>query len=195
VRKSARAAPRGAPLTRSVRALKEREMMRAITLVLVLGLMVAPAYPKAKQGKSHMNVTLDNEGLKGRPIAVMSAWMMYGVARANWVSEHVLGKSSSVSGYHRSFEEELAGRESLAKIWPELKVSDKAAQDAYLDDLQSVLSAGFLREYIWFYLGSPEWHDVPDGLHLSDFEKWKSSNLVNHKVETLADVTIVEKPK
>jgi hypothetical protein len=170
-------------------------MRKTLTILVVLLSLVVTAYAKPKKDKTDVNITLDDEGLKGKPEAVMSAWMGYGLARANWVSEHVIGKSKPLSAYHRSLEEEVAGRESLAKIWLELKQGDRTLSDAYLDQLSSVVASGFLSEYVWVYLRSAEWGEAPQALRLGDFEKWKTANLSGHKVETLADVTIAEKAK
>jgi len=170
-------------------------MKRNLVVLFVLVALVGMASAKSKGGKESVNITLDQKQLEGKPEAVMSAWMGYGMARANWISEHVLGKSDRPKDYHRGFEEELAGRESLSKIWSDLKGSDATLKDAYLDQLATVEAAGFMSEYVWTYLGSPEWKDAPQGLRLAEFEKWKTSNLADHKVETCADVTIEEKAK
>jgi len=105
-------------------------MKRNLVVLFVLVALVGMASAKSKGGKESVNITLDQKQLEGKPEAVMSAWMGYGMARANWISEHVLGKSDRPKDYHRGFEEELAGRESLSKIWSDLKGSDATLKDA-----------------------------------------------------------------
>ena len=128
--------------------------------------------------------------VKGLESGVSAAWLGYGIARAKWVGENVLrGQSGSVT-YRRSFEEELYGRESLAKIWEELKAKDQGLADKYLDELLAVSNAGFLREYVWLYFWSGAWKTPPDGLRMADFEKWRAENLRGHRPQTFADIRI-----
>jgi hypothetical protein len=166
-----------------------------VAVAVAVLLALAPTAAQAKKPGQQVNVTIDQQGLEGRPQAVASAWMGYGLGRANWLSEHVVGKKDVPQPYRRSFEEEVAGRETLAKIWSELKQSDPEARDDYLDALAHVLESGFLREYVWVYLKGPEWQAAPPGLRLGEFATWRESNLAAHEVETFADVTVVGKPK
>jgi hypothetical protein len=168
---------------------------RFVVVAAAILFALAPSAAHAKKPKQQVNVTIDQQALEGRPQAVASAWMGYGFGRANWLSEHVIGKKDVPQPYRRSFEEEVAGRETLAKIWSELKQSDSEARDAYLDALARVLDSGFLREYVWVYLKAPEWQAPPGGLRLSEFATWREANLAAHEVETFADVTVVGKPK
>jgi len=149
----------------------------------------------ASDDKVNITVTLDEAALKGKPESVTSAWMGYGIARANWISEHVLGNPEAMKTYHRCFQEELTGRESLAKIWSELKHSDPKLKDDYLDQVITIRGAGFLGEYVWSYLGSADWKQPPKQLRLEAFDKWKASSLAGHKAETFADVKIEPETK
>ena len=90
-------------------------MKRNLVVLFVLVALVGMASAKSKAGKESVNITLDQKQLEGKPEAVMSAWMGYGMARADWISEHVLGKSDRPKDYHRGFEEELAGIFEAAK--------------------------------------------------------------------------------
>ena len=170
-------------------------MKRAVAIAVTLSLLPVVVAAKPKKDKSQVHVTIDQEGLEGRPQPVSSAWMGYGLARATWVAQNVIEKPEVPRPYRRSFEEELAGREGLTKIWSELKQSDATAVDPYLDALARVLESGFLREYVWVFLKSDDWAAAPEGLRLGELEAWKAANLAGHKVETYADVTVVPKKK
>jgi len=145
--------------------------------------------------KVNITVTLDEAALKGKPESVTGAWMGYGIARANWLSENVLGKPGVQASYRRCFEEELTGRESLAKIWSEMKHSDPKLKDEYLDQVIMIRGAGFLGEYVWSYLGSTDWQQPPEQLRLDAFDKWKVANLAGHKAQTFANVKIEPETK
>jgi hypothetical protein len=160
---------------------------RLFTAIAISVAMFGPAAAEPGDDKVEITITLDEAALKGKPESVLGAWMGYGIARANWLSENVLVKPGASESYHRCFEEELAGRESLAKIWIELKQSNAKLKDEYLDQIIAVRHTGFLSEYVWSYLGSADWKQ-PDTLRLVEFEKWKASNLAGHKAVTLADV-------
>ena len=157
--------------------------------------LIGPAGSHPEDGKTEITITLDEAALKGKPESVTSAWMGYGIARANWLSENILGRPDATKSYRRCFEEELAGRESLAKIWAELKESDVKLKDDYLDQVLMIRNAGFLGEYVWSYLGSADWKQPPKQLRLEAFDKWKASNLEGHKAVTFADVKIDAEPK
>jgi hypothetical protein len=160
----------------------------AISIILMGAVIATP-----EDEKVNITVTLDQKALKGKAESVTGAWMGYGIARANWISEHVLGNPETAKAYRRCFEEELAGRENLAKIWSELKHSDPKLKDDYLDQVIMIRGAGFLGEYVWSYLGSADWKQPPKQLRLEAFDKWKASNLSGHKAETFADVKIEPK--
>ena len=61
-------------------------MKRNLVILFVLVALVGMASAKSKAGKESVNITLDQKQLEGKPEAVMSAWMGYGMARANWIS-------------------------------------------------------------------------------------------------------------
>ena len=155
-------------------------------------LLVTPAL--AKKDKLNISVVVDNESLTAKPQGVMGAWIGYAMARANWISDHVKAGSAEAKTYVRTFEEEVAGRDSLVTIWGELKASESGLADLYLDQLQRVKEAGFLREYVWVNLRQAEWSVEPTGLQLARFEAWAKENIDGHVVETHADAKI-EKDK
>ncbi len=181
---AARARPHGLTL---------RKMLVVATAISAA--MIGPGATEPEDDKVKITITLDEAALKGKPESALGAWMGYGIARANWLSENVLVRPGASESYHRCFEEELAGRESLAKIWIELKHSDAKLKDEYLDQIIAIRHAGFLGEYVWSYLGSADWKQAPDTLRLDAFEKWKISNLKGHKAVTFADVKFEQETK
>jgi hypothetical protein len=70
--------------------------------------------------------------------------------------------------------------------WASLKGKDSMIFDPYLDQLLAVKEAGFLAEYVWFYLRVPDWAEKPDGLKLDEFSQWQRLNLGAHKPQTRA---------
>ena len=161
----------------------------AATIVTCIAI-VLPSF--AKKDKLNISVVLDDKSLQGKPDQVTSAWLGYAMARANWISEHVKVKSPEAKSYARTFEEEVAGRDSLAAIWGELKSSQLDLTDEYLDQLEKVKEAKLLREYVWANLHSAAWTSEPVDLQLARYAEWAKVNLVGHVVETHADARIVD---
>jgi len=178
---------------RSVGFLRDLMKTHQVIVTLLVSVMCV-VLVAAKKPKASVSINIDDAGLKGKPGGVSAAWMGYGMARASWIADHVLGKGADPTTYRRSFDEEVAGRETLAKIWTEMKQSEPAA-DTYLDQLENVQKAGYLAEYVWAYLRSPDWKAPSSGLRLDEFDKWKAVNLDGHKPETFADVIVVETKK
>ena len=159
----------------------------AVIIVTCFGF---PSPSLAKKDKLNISVVLDDKSLEGKPEQVMSAWLGYAMARANWISEHVDVKSPEAKLYTRTLEEEVAGRDSLATIWGELKEKQQGLTDSYLDQLHKVKEAGLLREYVWANLRSSAWPSEPADLQLARYADWAKLNLPGHKVETHADARI-----
>jgi hypothetical protein len=135
-----------------------------------------------------VNIWLDPSFFSGEP-SVAAAWLGYASARTEWIQTNVLAEEMAQNGYHRAFEEEVAARSSLAKIWKELKSSKGGAKDTHLDDLLKVYEAGYIREYTWTFLATDEWSQ-PEGLRLDEFKTWAQVNIPDHEPKTLADVEI-----
>lgn len=163
----------------------------AVAVTVIIGACLVLASPAVSADeKLNISVVIDDKSLKGKPEAVTGAWVGYAMARANWISEQVKAKSINPKSYSRTFDEEVAGRESLATIWGELKASDAALADAYLDQLEAVKKAGLLREYVWANLRQPTWTTEPATLDLARYADWAKANLAGHVVETHADARI-----
>lgn len=139
------------------------------------------------KGKLNISVVIDAESLKGRPPAVMAAWLGYASGRALWISSYIKANPSEATTYKRTLEEEVAGRESLADTWVELKAKQADLRDEYLDQLVRVREARLMREYVWVNLRADTWKEQPADLQLERFREWEAANLLGHVVETHGD--------
>jgi tetratricopeptide (TPR) repeat protein len=125
--------------------------------------------------------------LQGKESSVSAAWLGYGMEKALWKTKLFLEKNPSASTYVYSLAEEVECRKSLAKIWLEMK-GKNGKTDQYLDDLATVVDAGFITEYVWHYLRQPDWI-APDTLREVRFQSWARENIAKHKCITLANVS------
>jgi hypothetical protein len=147
--------------------------------------------PPAKKTGPQVGIVLDPSLLSG-DTSVTAAWLGYASARAEWIQSNITAEELAQKGYHRTFEEEVAARSSLAKIWKELKSSQTELKNTYLDELLKVYEAGFIKEYTWIFLATNEW-SRPEGLRLDEFSIWSNKNIPNHNPETRADVEVTVK--
>ena len=82
-----------------------------------------------------------------------------------------------------SFECEYKSRLHLVNAWQEKRQVDASISDPYLDTLVEVQFAGFLAEYTSRFFARKGWQ-LPEGLRVEAFERWRSRNLRQHKPET-----------
>ena len=129
-------------------------------------------------------VILDETLLEDGNESIAAAWIGYALARLVWVRDNA--PQMEDFSYRISFEEEVHGRESLVKIWEELKEKDPALKNIYLDEALMIYKAGYLREYVWLYFWEDTWKELPSEARVKEFIAWQDSNLPNHPVETLA---------
>jgi len=85
------------------------------------------------------------------------------------------------------FEEKVSGLQEAIRFWKRDKAKKPGLSDAYLDDLEKVSDAGFLREYVWHYLRRDRWKMPPD-LRLDEFEPWRNEHLKDHRVRVYGDL-------
>ena len=112
-----------------------------------------------------------------------SAWIGYGLAKRVW-HDVEFAKQFPGQPYRNTIEEELFAREGLVDIWRHMR-SENSWRNAYLDSLEKVVSAGYLREYVWFCLPHDGW-DEPGEIQRAEFERWHSANLAPHDGISLA---------
>jgi hypothetical protein len=169
-------------------------MRRSVAVLAVAVCLSMPHLSRGavpEHGKLDISVVVDDQALKGKPKNVTSAWLGYAMARAKWISDNVPAGSDLAKSYARTFDEEVAGRVALATIWSELKVAEAGLADVYLDQLQAVNDATYVREYVWTYLRSSAWQTEPGSLRLPLFQEWASGHLHEHQPETHADARVV----
>ena len=125
---------------------------------------------------------------------IQASWLGYGLARAKWLMENVLANNPEAYTYKRSFEEEVYARESLAKIWGELKENDPLLKDSYLDSLLSIFKVGLIKEYVWVFFREDTWQPPSETLKLAEFSKWQVENIPNHYPQSFAEIRVRESP-
>ncbi len=110
--------------------------------------------------------------------ADVQSWVAYSLDRST--CQLTLGGPNPAR--NTSYECELGAREALVDTWLEQR-SRKAADDAYLDMLAEVSSAGYLDEYVWQYHRRRGWRR-PAGLEMDAFGAWRSGHLDHHRPQT-----------
>jgi len=150
---------------------------------LVLCLVALPVYGLAQETKRRVNVTVGQYSTK----VEQAAWTVYGVSLGDWVNKNRIADTAPEGPFVPSFEAELHARQMQLKIWREL--NEKATYSLrYMDELQSVETAGFLREYIWQHHRQPNWGVPPSDLRVAAFNEWQAKNLATHVPHTGAQI-------
>ena len=73
----------------------------------------------------------------------------------------------------------MYARTAAANVWDEIKQKEPVRPNPDLEALTNVAAAGFMREYVWYYLARPDWNK-PEKLRLSEFLEWKNDHLQPH---------------
>ncbi len=150
---------------------------------------VAPPTATSPAPSFQVTVMLD-PSLAGQDTSLTSAWTAYAEARAAWIEKNVSPALMAQAGYHRSFDEEVAGRTALAQTWKVEKQAEPKLQNIYLDQLLQIYEAYFIREYTWTYYADPTW-EQPKGLDMTAFTRWMKANMKRvHLPQTLAEVDV-----
>lgn len=102
-------------------------------------------------------------------------WLAYGLALSAWKVE------LNASGKPNLFKREVFAKSKQAAIWDELRNSAKNPKkpNAGLDALVVVNKAGFIREYVWYYLKQDGW-EKPKDLKMQEFLEWSKTHLKDH---------------
>lgn|GEM_PF-1684483 len=112
------------------------------------------------------------------PEAESRIWLAYLFARAAYAATGSEG-GPTVGEREATFEEEVRGRTIAVSTFRELKRGDARLASTYFNDIERVMDAGFLREYVWSYLRNPSWAK-PEGLKLEAFNEWRAAHLPAH---------------
>lgn len=86
-------------------------------------------------------------------------WMFYPMGRATFIDKHpelYEGQSGIVVP---AFEEEVMGRFMLADGSENNVKHGKPVPSPYLADVLKIHKAGYLAEYVWWFLNRPSWPD------------------------------------
>lgn len=157
----------------------------------VAGLNVKAAVADEKQPPPFKTIVVYDKTLEEEPSDdILAAWMGYGLARANWIRDRFSEGKLDINAHQPAFDEELRARETMAKIWKELKETAPENKDPYLDAVAAVYDAGYLSEYVWVYLKRDNWNKQPKGLKLDEFAKWRKKNLALHQAQTLVNIKL-----
>ena len=139
-----------------------------------------------------VQVQLDPSLLNGQDPALVNAWTAYANGRADWIRQNTPGDEMLLTGYHRSFDEEVAGRTALVLAWLSEKQVEPGLRNPYLDELVKVYQAHFIKEYTWTYFAASDW-ERPKELDLRAYMAWSQRHLTNpiHIPQTLATVEVI----
>lgn len=121
------------------------------------------------------------------PDPVVQSWAAYSLAK----STCQLSIGGPRPAANSSFSCEYRSRDVLVERWStrhevqgdDPSISGPRTTDAYLDLMVTVTEAGFLDEYVWYYLGERGWIE-PDWLDLEAFEPWRKRTLRWHRPKT-----------
>ena len=137
--------------------------------------------PALQEALSHL---LYADSLFENDDSVMAPWLGYGLAKIVWVRQNA-PQMMEAGAYRSSFEEEVYGRDSLVKIWKELKEKDPSLQNVYLDEFAVISDAGYFREYVWAYFNDETWESGPEDARMGEFAIWLVENIPDHQPITL----------
>ena len=119
----------------------------------------------------------DNTLLDADP--VLQSWSSYSLTRS--VCQLQIGGENPARA--SSFECELTARRHLVESWAEHRNTEAGVSDPYLDSLSRVHEAGYLPEYVAYYLNRRQWQ-LPNDLDSEGFVDWRRQYLRRHKAET-----------
>jgi hypothetical protein len=121
-----------------------------------------------------------------------AVWLGYLVARTAYRDKHKV--PLPVSGeLIPTFAEEVAARSDAAKIYQELKATDKKLHDSYWEQMVKVVAKGFMPAYVWTYLRRPGWSQRDAPRDLEAFEAWRTTALKGHMPETHGRLAVSSK--
>ena len=111
--------------------------------------------------------------------AVLQSWVTYSLIRSTCKLTVGGENPARVSTYGC----ELTAREHLLDAWQSKRALGAPREDAYLDTLTTVRAAGYLEEYVAYYLGRSGWQ-LPADVDQDAFRDWRRAHLRGHKAET-----------
>jgi hypothetical protein len=121
--------------------------------------------------------------------AAAAAWLAYAVELTRIAGEHPELRPPCGGYVVPGFAAELAARQAALR---EYRVRPDAARtSSYFNQLERVETAGFLDEYVWYYLRDERTDGTPPpGLDLGAFEPFRERELAAHTAQSGARVRI-----
>jgi hypothetical protein len=114
----------------------------------------------------------------------MPFWLLYLLARVSWEQQQAGGSVAGVGPRVATFDEEVFARGKAVSAFAEtldVKERKRVARDfPYFGELQRVIEAGYLREYVWFELRHESWLTDPADIRASEYQEWRARHLPNH---------------
>lgn len=110
---------------------------------------------------------------------VLQSWVSYSLTKS--ACQLQIGGDNPARA--SSFECELMARRLLLQTWSEKTARSAAVSDRYLDELDSVQSAGYLGEYVAQHHRKRHWKIPPD-VQMTLYRRWARAELPDHEPET-----------
>jgi hypothetical protein len=121
--------------------------------------------------------------------AAASSWLAYAVELTRFSREHPEVRPPCGGLLVPGFAAELTARQAALR---EYRARAEAARtSSYFNELERVDTAGFLDEYVWYYLRN-EGRDVtpPAGIEVGAFQQFRERELATHVAQSGARVRI-----
>ena len=110
---------------------------------------------------------------------VLQSWVTYSLGRS--ACQLQIGGENPAR--ESSFACEITARRLLLDTWLEQQAENPGLHDEYLDELSSVQTAGYLKEYVARNFRKRHW-ELPKDLNIAEFNNWRRTNLPGHKAQT-----------
>ncbi len=153
--------------------------MKAIHMSIILCLIFACTTSPTKSTATPKPVIYLDANLSNVQAA---GWLAYAGSLQQWDDQNNNKNGKEL------FEREVYARETAAIVWSELKQKNSDAIEYDLDTMLKVNDAGFMREYVWYFLKKPDW-TIPKELKLEEFNKWIEQNIPNYQPTTKGTLT------
>lgn len=157
--------------------------VRRICIGIIVSLLALPAIGPAQDAKRRVNITVGQFPTETE----MLAWTAYGISLGDWVRINRLPDTAPEGPFIPTYEAELHARQLQLEIWREANERSPLSLK-YMDELQLVEKAGFMREYLWQHHRRETWDTPPGDLRVEQFLNWQSHNIPGHTPQTGARI-------
>lgn len=166
-------------------------MRRGRVLGATAALMLALAMPAAADGGKR-SVTIEIGTYDSSEESAI--WLSYAASLSLAAIASGALEQAPLGPFSPTFEQELAARRMMIKIWREQQGKDDKPF-AYADALSRIEAAGFLPEYVWTVHWRSTWKQPPADLRIAEFYIWQRKELAGHEPRTGARVRITAAPE